>query len=579
MCDVAGAALTLRRYNGQNRCEADVYSPHMRSLDLNIACVLLCACAACATDEVPSNSTGDSTTGESGSASASASTGSQAVATTGAVDDETGEGGSDGPPPGPICGDNTINGDEICDGTDFAGTTCESLGFEQGELACTGNCGGFDLTGCGFFVCGNGKAQGEEDCDGTVGNATCASEGFDNGTLFCTAQCEYDVSMCGTCGNKSIEEAEDCDTAADLNATCGSLGFMTGQLQCGKDCLYDSSGCSSCGNDLQEAAEDCDGLDIPGKTCLGEGFDSGTLACQDNCQFDFSACGTCGNNLRDGDELCDQNDFGASNCATEGFDSGALTCNAACDTITTDSCGTCGNGIIDGAEGCDGVPQPGTTCAALGLGGGELACNAGCQHDISGCDVQVLPNLLLCGTSTRDVSVFIPPLVNLTVVMSCVPDANTQAILVTRNGVNLFDGPTLQAYVQAGGNVLTETFSSDEVYNAVFGTNIIEAAPLIGSCLDIFPSVVQFTPLDPFWGANVFTPILLNETGCGKEVTDYPLLTPLSGWSIDEVAIGYRDAMLGRVWVTEFDWQDNQVGDFDYSAEMMGAMIVYPAQL
>jgi len=639
---------------------------------LNELCVLLgiSVVAACNSDPEVLDALGDDTgtmpqtSTDDGVVDDSADESSDGTAMTDSADDG---------PAGPFCGNDIIDGNDVCDGTDLAGNTCEFLGFEAGELGCTANCGGFDLTGCGFFECGNGKEEGEEDCDGTVGAATCATEGFDNGTLFCTPLCEYNFEQCGVCGDRIIDDGEDCDIAAPLEASCQSLGLLSGTLACGDDCLFDLTNCSTCGNGMIEGVEDCDDNDLNGSTCLNEGYDSGTLTCQNNCTFNFAAdcgtcgnddvdgdeicdgidfgadscvsegfdnglllcnaacdtvstencgicgnasiesgetcdgllldgatcqnsgfdsgtlvcgescqfdvtgCGTCGNGLIDGDEICDSENFGADSCQAQGFDSGVLTCNATCDAISNASCGTCDNGVIDGAETCDGALLGGETCASLGLEGGDLGCNGSCQYDVSGCDLQILPNLLQCGTSSRDVSVFIPPGVNLNIVMSCTPDASTQAMLVTRNGANMFDGPTLQAYVEGGGNVLTETFASDEVYNAVFGTAIVEAGGLVGSCNDTLPSVVQFTPADPFWVSNMFTPILLGSSGCGNDVSAYPGLTPLFGWSPAQVSVGYRDAMAGRVWVTEFDWQDNQLVDFDYSAEMMGAMIIYPA--
>lgn len=39
-----------------------------------------------------------------------------------------------------VCGDDAVNGAEECDGTNFAGDTCESLGFAGGELSCTSTC-------------------------------------------------------------------------------------------------------------------------------------------------------------------------------------------------------------------------------------------------------------------------------------------------------------------------------------------------------------------------------------------------------------------------------------------------------
>jgi len=350
--------------------------------------LVLFGVTACTADEVPADdsfgATSDTPPATSGADDGVDDGGGDTTTDGGMADSES------GPPPGPVCGNDIIDGTEVCDGTDLAGATCVTLGFEVGDLMCTGNCGGYDLTGCGSFECGNGKAEGDEDCDGTVGAATCATEGYDNGTLFCTPECEYDFAQCGTCGNELIEAAEDCDVGEALRESCFSLGFMTGQLQCGDDCLFNTDGCSTCGNDMQEGTEDCDGVDIPGKTCAGEGFDSGTLACQKNCQYDFGACGTCGNDVRDGDEACDGNDFGANNCVTEGFDSGALGCDAACE-ITTETCGVCGNGMIDGGEACDDQLLNGVTCASLGLEGGDLACSAVCQWDFAGCDLQGFP--------------------------------------------------------------------------------------------------------------------------------------------------------------------------------------------
>ena len=356
---------------------------------------VLPACISDATEGSFSDPDGDTSDG----ATSHDSGAGEGAADDDAAQDEGGNGSSatsngmdDGSPGEPECGNGIIDGEDVCDGTELGDTpSCVALGFERGQLACTANCGGYDLDDCGFFVCGNGQEEGEEDCDGTVGAATCATIGFDNGTLFCTTDCEYNDAGCGVCGNADIDPAEDCDTEKGLEESCQGLGFMTGSLACGDDCLFDMSGCSTCGNDVREADEDCDGPDVPGKTCAGEGFDSGSLGCTTSCDYDFTACGTCGNALADGDEACDGTDFGTDSCVTQGFDSGGLTCNAACDTIGTENCGTCGNNTIDGSETCDGGLLGGITCADLGLLGGTLGCNGACQYDYSGCDLQGIP--------------------------------------------------------------------------------------------------------------------------------------------------------------------------------------------
>lgn len=49
---------------------------------------------------------------------------------------------------GPECGDDTIEGEEICDGTDLGGQTCADEGFVGGDLACNAECDGYDTSAC-----------------------------------------------------------------------------------------------------------------------------------------------------------------------------------------------------------------------------------------------------------------------------------------------------------------------------------------------------------------------------------------------------------------------------------------------
>jgi hypothetical protein len=296
--------------------------------------------------------------------------------------------------PDDACGNDAIDGDEICDGTDLAGQDCTMQGFDAGELGCAADCGGFDTSGCLHFNCGNGVAEGKEACDGPdlAGN-TCQGLGYDSGTLSCTFNCSLALGGCGTCGNVIIDGGEVCDNVALLGQTCISQGFTSGQLGCAADCMqYDTSDCGLCGNDLVDGAEVCDGDQLDGATCLSLGYDSGILACQASCSvFDTSGCGTCGNGVTDGDELCDGPSLGGQTCTTQGFDSGTLACAPDCYAYVTSGCGTCGNGLVEGGESCDGANLSGQTCASLGLTGGTLACSPSCQYDFSGCDIPGTP--------------------------------------------------------------------------------------------------------------------------------------------------------------------------------------------
>ncbi len=47
----------------------------------------------------------------------------------------------------PVCGNNTKETGEECDGADLGGSTCQDLGFDDGTLACDGSCS-FDTSGC-----------------------------------------------------------------------------------------------------------------------------------------------------------------------------------------------------------------------------------------------------------------------------------------------------------------------------------------------------------------------------------------------------------------------------------------------
>jgi hypothetical protein len=96
------------------------------------------------------------------------------------------------------CGDGTIGAGEDCEGTKLNGKTCASEGFGGGVLACGDSCQ-FDISGCTNPTCdGDGKVEGVEQCDGVqfAGGATCQSMGFDKGDLLCLGSCQIDTSSC-----------------------------------------------------------------------------------------------------------------------------------------------------------------------------------------------------------------------------------------------------------------------------------------------------------------------------------------------------------------------------------------------
>lgn len=95
----------------------------------------------------------------------------------------------------PQCGNGIVEGDEACDGAEFAGAVdCSSEGFVGGTIGCAADCT-IDVTGCDN--CGDGIKDDDETCDGTdFGTATCVTEGHTSGDLTCTSACTIDDTSC-----------------------------------------------------------------------------------------------------------------------------------------------------------------------------------------------------------------------------------------------------------------------------------------------------------------------------------------------------------------------------------------------
>lgn len=311
------------------------------------------------------------------------------------------------------CGDNAIQGTEVCDGTALNNKTCADIVGEgsQGTLKCASNCGSFDVSGCTApSTCGDGIINGREVCDGSkLNDQTCATQvGYGStGTLRCNATCTgFDTALCSgstTCGNGVLESNEVCDLDNVRGATCASRvgAGSVGTVTCGSDCSYlNLSGCSAataCGNGVLDAGEVCDNTkDAKLPTCaelVGEGSE-GTVKCGDGCKhYDTTGCSKatlCGNNKLDGSEVCDGSALNNKTCADiVGYGSkGILSCNATCTAYDVSRCSAaqkCGNGVLDAGEKCDGTMLNGATCASqVGFGStGTLVCNETCDGFIT----------------------------------------------------------------------------------------------------------------------------------------------------------------------------------------------------
>jgi len=296
----------------------------------------------------------------------------------------------------PVCGNGQAETDELCDGLDLAGETCETLNLGGGELSCDGLCA-FDVSACELEAeCGNGLIEYPEDCDiPNLGGETCEGLGYDAGPLNCTAACSFDESACeivAECGDGVQEPGEECDGDDLGGATCANLGLEGGTLACDGSCYFLTADCdlqSECGNDHVEYPEVCDGADLDNNECTDQGFYSGTLACNADCEgFDTTDCAeTCGDAIINGPEVCDGAEVSGETCANLGQYPGALMCLPDCSDYDVSTCGgECGDGVMNGPEGCDMTDFGGDSCQDRGFYTGSLTCAANCADiDDSAC--------------------------------------------------------------------------------------------------------------------------------------------------------------------------------------------------
>ncbi len=115
--------------------------------------VVFLAALACAsgTDDDSATGSGGLSTGTGGTSGMTATGGTPVTGT-----DPVGTGGTPvvgtgGTPDdrGPVCGNNIKEEGEICDGTDLAGATCDTLASGHiGNLACAADCLNYDTTMC-----------------------------------------------------------------------------------------------------------------------------------------------------------------------------------------------------------------------------------------------------------------------------------------------------------------------------------------------------------------------------------------------------------------------------------------------
>ena len=286
------------------------------------------------------------------------------------------------------CGNGVLDSGELCDGTLFASgaRVCPASyslvsGKTVNDIKCNTACAlAIDGVCEPSALCGNGKLDGDEPCDGVLfaaGARECPS-----GQSLVSGKSENDITCQGcrvvtsgvcevkaVCGNGVVDEGEACDGKAFGEGTreCpDGESFLEGKsendITC-QGCRVVTSGVcapsAKCGNSALDDGEVCDGdkfaenaRQCPEGQVLAEGKTSADITCSASCAVvtsgacvDASTDPKCGDGRLDAGELCDGTQFadGVRVCPegkifAEGKTSADITCSDACDVVTSGAC-------------------------------------------------------------------------------------------------------------------------------------------------------------------------------------------------------------------------------------------------
>jgi hypothetical protein len=143
----------------------------------------------------------------------------------------------------------TINSCNFING--ISNTIINLCDGDGGDGCCPSSCNSNIDDDC-LATCGNNVIEIDEECDGTdFGGRNCAFFRFTSGNLACNADCTVDTSNCvsvSVCGNNIIDAGEECDD-----------GDIDNTDDCKNDCTLPTCGdgiCSS-GETSKNCVEDC----------------------------------------------------------------------------------------------------------------------------------------------------------------------------------------------------------------------------------------------------------------------------------------------------------------------------------
>jgi hypothetical protein len=166
--------------------------------------------------------------------------------------------------------------------------------------------------------------------------------------------------------------------------------------------------------------------------------------------------------------------------------------------------------------------------------------------------------ILVCGPAGTDPAALLPAHFGLRRVEGCAPGPQTAVLFVTgRADVAALDGPSLRAWLSAGGRIVTAGGRGRAVHDLVFETDS-PAGARTGECGgDILPAW-RYEPGGRFWAEVPWA--APERVGCGEDLAGVAGLVPLGGWNPQTVSLAYRDLGEGRLYALETDFTEAGAG-------------------
>lgn len=97
------------------------------------------------------------------------------------------------------------------------------------------------------------------------------------------------------CGDRVVNNGEDCDGKNVGDKACADFGFISGELRCDSKCNFDYGWCNMCGDGKVDPSfgEECDGSSIKCSIAMKDSIYSGLATCDMNCKLNTNSCKLC----------------------------------------------------------------------------------------------------------------------------------------------------------------------------------------------------------------------------------------------------------------------------------------------